>query len=145
MPSNAPTGFFLADSGEIFSGFGGTGGHYAPSTYLVTATDGSVVDLDVNRGLLSVTDRFGQGLLFTDDGIEATDGPELGFDSDVEGRITTPTLPGRATVVYTHLTMRADISGKTARFSLASRIDAVKTVRCFDRCRKRRSTSFNFA
>ena len=61
---------------------------YNPSQYKLTTKDGTVYRYDQNLGLIDVTDKNGNKLTFSDEGIVSSTGAEVDFIRDAQGRIT---------------------------------------------------------
>ena len=89
-------------NGSMTDGFFGSGDIYNPQRFLLTADDGTEYLLDKTDGLILATDRYGNTVSYTDDGVSSSLGPELTFDRDAEGRIIGLTEPTGDSVTYTY-------------------------------------------
>ncbi|MBE9088610.1 DUF4114 domain-containing protein [Microcystis aeruginosa LEGE 11464] len=89
--SNGTVGAFL------FSFLG-----YNPSQYKLTTKDGTVYNYDQNFGLIDVTDRNGNKLTFSDEGIISSTGAEIDFIRDAQGRITEIIDPDGKSIKYVY-------------------------------------------
>ncbi|WP_253852319.1 Ig-like domain-containing protein [Microcystis aeruginosa] len=89
--SNGTVGAFL------FSFLG-----YNPSQYKLTTKDGTVYNYDQNFGLIDVTDRNGNKLTFSDEGITSSTGAEIDFIRDAQGRITEIIDPDGKSIKYVY-------------------------------------------
>jgi RHS repeat-associated protein len=75
---------------------------YNPSQYKLTTKDGTVYNYDQNFGLIDVTDRNGNKLTFSDDGIVSSTGAEIDFIRDGQGRITEIIDPDGKSIKYSY-------------------------------------------
>ncbi|WP_287699209.1 putative Ig domain-containing protein [Microcystis sp. M046S2] len=75
---------------------------YNPSQYKLTTKDGTVYNYDQNFGLIDVTDRNGNKLTFSDDGIVSSTGAEIDFIRDGQGRITEIIDPDGKSIKYVY-------------------------------------------
>jgi len=73
---------------------------YNPSVYRLTTPDGSVYQYNQFTGLESVTNRAGNTLTYTEDGITSSTGVSVKFDRDPQGRIVKIEAPGGITLTY---------------------------------------------
>ncbi|WP_287726274.1 putative Ig domain-containing protein [Microcystis sp. M061S2] len=89
--SNGTVGAFL------FSFLG-----YNPSQYKLTTKDGTVYNYDQKFGLIDVTDRNGNKLTFSDEGITSSTGAEIDFVRDGQGRITEIIDPDGKSIKYSY-------------------------------------------
>ncbi|HET9347339.1 MAG TPA: RHS repeat-associated core domain-containing protein [Candidatus Limnocylindrales bacterium] len=89
-------------NGDLLGGFFGSGGVYDPQRFRLTASNGTVYLLDRTAGLLSATDRNGDTLTVTPNGIVSSRGPSITFSRDALGRITQVVGPESETLVYTY-------------------------------------------
>ncbi len=95
--SGPSVGFFNSEEGTLVS----SGGVYDPQRYALTQLDGTTWVLDKTSGLVSMTDRFGEGFTVTPTGLDMTRGLDLGWERDGQGRITRVVLPDGADLHYT--------------------------------------------
>lgn len=75
---------------------------YNPSTYRLTTRDGTVYTYDQFDGLQSVTDRNGNVLTYTDNGIVSSTGVSVEFRRDSQGRITEIIDPEGNSIQYNY-------------------------------------------
>ncbi len=75
---------------------------YNPSQYKLTTKDGTVYNYDQNFGLIDVTDRNGNKLTFSDEGIISSTGAEIDFIRDSQGRITEIIDPDGKSIKYVY-------------------------------------------
>ncbi|MCA2837876.1 MAG: putative Ig domain-containing protein, partial [Microcystis sp. M078S1] len=75
---------------------------YNPSQYKLTTKDGTVYNYDQNFGLIDVTDRNGNKLTFSDEGIISSTGAEIDFIRDAQGRITEIIDPDGKSIKYVY-------------------------------------------
>ncbi len=75
---------------------------YNPSQYKLTTKDGTVYKYDQNFGLIDVTDRNGNKLTFSDEGITSSTGAEIDFIRDAQGRITEIIDPDGKSIKYVY-------------------------------------------
>ena len=75
---------------------------YNPSQYKLTTKDGTVYKYDQNFGLIDVTDRNGNKLTFSDEGITSSTGAEIDFIRDGQGRITEIIDPDGKSIKYVY-------------------------------------------
>ncbi|CCI34563.1 putative Ig domain-containing protein [Microcystis sp. T1-4] len=75
---------------------------YNPSQYKLTTKDGTVYNYDQNFGLIDVTDRNGNKLTFSDEGITSSTGAEIDFIRDAQGRITEIIDPDGKSIKYVY-------------------------------------------
>ncbi|MFM7786978.1 MAG: hypothetical protein ACKO90_02000, partial [Microcystis panniformis] len=75
---------------------------YNPSQYKLTTKDGTVYKYDQNFGLIDVTDRNGNKLTFSDEGIISATGAEIDFIRDSQGRITEIIDPDGKSIKYVY-------------------------------------------
>ncbi|MFM7279023.1 MAG: putative Ig domain-containing protein, partial [Microcystis aeruginosa] len=75
---------------------------YNPSQYKLTTKDGTVYNYDQNFGLIDVTDRNGNKLTFSDEGITSSTGAEIDFIRDGQGRITEIIDPDGKSIKYVY-------------------------------------------
>ncbi len=71
--------------GALFGAFGGV---YNPDVYTLATPDGTMYRYDQTAGLRTITDRTGNVLTFTRDGITHSGGESVRFRRDGAGRIT---------------------------------------------------------
>ena len=88
--------------GNLYGGGFGSGGIFDPQRFRLTAKDGTVYLLDRTSGLVSSTDRSGNTLTVTPNGITSSRGPSITFERDAQGRITKVTGPETETLLYTY-------------------------------------------
>jgi RHS repeat-associated protein/uncharacterized repeat protein (TIGR01451 family) len=112
-------GLTFTGDGNLYGGFGG-GEPYDPQQFRLVAKDGTAYLLDRTQGLLSATDRNGNTVTVTDDGITSSNGPGIAFRRDAQGRIDKITGPGDQTLTYRYegrnLTSVADANGRATSF-----------------------------
>ncbi|HEX9259267.1 MAG TPA: Ig-like domain-containing protein [Acidimicrobiales bacterium] len=91
-----PVGYGLLLSGGDFllGDFFSADGIYDPTQFVLTDKGGTQYRLDKRAGLLSVTDRNGNGLTLGTDGFEASSGLSMTFVRDAQQRITRVAAPG---------------------------------------------------
>jgi RHS repeat-associated protein/uncharacterized repeat protein (TIGR01451 family) len=89
-------------NGDLLGGFFGSAGIYDPQQFRLTAKDGTVYLLDRTSGLISSTDRNGNTLTVTPNGITSSLGPSITFERDGQGRIKKVTGPESETLLYTY-------------------------------------------
>ncbi len=89
-------------NGDLLGGFFGSGGIYDPQRFRLTAKDGTAYLLDRTGGLISATDRNGNTLTVTPNGIVSSLGPSITFERDSLGRIKKVTGPEAETLLYTY-------------------------------------------
>ncbi len=94
-------------NGDLLGGFFGSGGIYDPQRFRLTAKDGTAYLLDRTGGLISATDRNGNTLTVTPNGITSSLGPSITFERDSLGRIKKVTGPEAETLIYTATTRPA--------------------------------------
>jgi RHS repeat-associated protein len=104
---------------EEYYGYGIGGIPYNPASdlfggdYTLTTKDDITYRIDARSGhLLTVADRNGNALQFTDAGIFSKSGPKITFARDPQGRIITATDPGGNVVSYRY-TGQGDLSDVT--------------------------------
>jgi RHS repeat-associated protein len=88
--TNCPFGLMARD-GSIW--LCSTGSLYSPLGYTYTDASGSQYSINANGALQSITDRSGNGLTVTPNGITSTTGLSVPFVRDVSNRITQITDP----------------------------------------------------
>ena len=112
--------------GNLYAGLFGTGGIYDPQRFRLTARDGTVYIIDRTAGLVSATDRNGNTLRVTANGVTSSLGPSITFNRDGQGRIATITDPANKTLSYTYdpttgdLIQVTDQAGKVVRYGYDS-------------------------
>ena len=104
--------FYNRDNGLIYSGGFGEGPVYDPQRFNLTDRFGTIYLLDVNDGLIEATDRNGNSVTITDDGVFSSQGPSITFARDTEGRIESATGPDGNAVTYTY-DPAGDLTGAT--------------------------------
>lgn len=87
--------FFIGDS--AYTGAFGTGGIFDPTTFKLTSSNGVSYVIDRQQGLRSMSDRSGNSLTFTDDGVTSSVGPSITYTRDAVGRITEIESPAGTT------------------------------------------------
>ena len=107
-----PDGEYVGLNGEPYNPenplFGGT--------YTLTTKEGIVYQIDAVSGdLLTVKDRNGNTLTFTDDGIKSDTGKEVTFQRDARGRIEQIFDPMGEEIVYDYDAVTGDLIGVTDR------------------------------
>jgi RHS repeat-associated protein len=75
---------------------------YNPSQYKLTTKDGTIYRYDQKFGLIDVTDRNGNKLTFSDEGIVSSTGAEVDFIRDAQGRITEIIDPDGKSIKYSY-------------------------------------------
>jgi RHS repeat-associated protein len=75
---------------------------YNPSAYKLTTRDGTVYRYDQTFGLIDITDRNGNLLTFSDNGIVSSTGAEIDFVRDAQGRITEIIDPDGKAIKYSY-------------------------------------------
>jgi RHS repeat-associated protein len=78
------------------------GGLYDPQQFVLTDPEGNKYLLDKQRGLVRLTDRFGNWTELTDDGVLSSTGVGVTFTRDLKGRIRRLELPDGNSVVYSY-------------------------------------------
>ncbi len=89
-----------------------TGDLYEPTLFKLTTHDGEVYILDEHDGLKSLTDRNGNTLTVTPEGIFHSSGQSIQFVRDPQGRITKVVDPAGNAVAYNY-----DASGNLVSFA----------------------------
>ena len=115
-------------AGEYFAfGFGG-GQPYNPAAmefgggYTLTLQDGTVLKLDGDTGRIqTIRDTNQNTLTFSETGIFSSEGADMLFERDAQGRITKLTDPNGNDVIYTYdaagdLVAVKDLDGRTTSF-----------------------------
>jgi RHS repeat-associated protein len=77
-----------------------TGNPYNPTRFTLTTRQGTVLVLDVDRGLESETDRNGNSLTVDASGVHSSGGQSITFTRDTEGRIAKITGPSGQVLAY---------------------------------------------
>ena len=109
--------FFRGDS--AFAGAFGTDGVFDPPTFRLTDRNGTVYVIDRAAGLRTTTDRDGNTLTFTGDGVSSSLGKNITYTRDGSGRITKIVSPvGTTTYGYDHgdLVSSTDLAGVTSTY-----------------------------
>ena len=75
---------------------------YNPSKYRLTTRDGTTYEYDQFNGLESLTDRNGNTLTYTDNGIFSSTGESVEFRRDAQGRITEIVDPAGNSIEYSY-------------------------------------------
>jgi RHS repeat-associated protein len=94
--------------------------------YVLTTKDGLSYQIDGSTGqLLTATDANGNTLTFSDSGIVSSAGPQVTFDRDPQGRITSVTDPAGNKITYQYgaagdLTAVTNRTGDTTQFVYAA-------------------------
>lgn len=88
--------FFPGDGNALGGGFG-TGGLYDPTLFKLTDDNGTAYLIDRATGLKTVTDRNGNTLTFTRDGIRSSLGRSVTYTRDSVDRITQIVSPAGTT------------------------------------------------
>lgn len=83
---------------------------FNPDTYRLTTRDGRTYRYSESEGLLDVTDRNGNALTFSENGITHSSGASISFSRDAQGRITAITTPDGKAIRYEY-----DASGDLVR------------------------------
>lgn len=92
-----------------------------PTRYRLTKQDGTIYIIHKTNGVESITDPNGNKITFTKNGITHSDGKNVTFNRDSNGRITSIVSPTGKTVTYTYdangdLASVTDVIGETTRF-----------------------------
>lgn len=95
--TNQPT--FAWTQGDITL-FDEGGSTFDPDRYILTLPDGRVLRLSRQAGLQSLTDRTGNTLTITPNGIQHSAGKSVTFQRDAMGRILKITDPAGSTLTY---------------------------------------------
>jgi len=74
--------------------------YFEPTLFRYTTNEGTVFIIDEQDGLKSITDRNGNSLTITADGIEHSNGLDIKFNRDVKGRINSIEDPAGNSVAY---------------------------------------------
>ncbi|MCB9682426.1 MAG: RHS repeat protein [Alphaproteobacteria bacterium] len=90
------------DNGDVHAGALGTAGIADPQRFVVTTSDGTEWEVDVDDGLQKMTDRFGNTLEISDTGLVSSLGPDMTFTRTSSGRIASVALPDATTLTYTY-------------------------------------------
>lgn len=93
-------GWFDWAVGRIWGGFFATEGIYDPPGYELTDEFGNRYLIEVDGGLVRMTDRVGNTIDVTDAGLVVSNGPDLLWQRDDEGRITRLDLPDGGRLLY---------------------------------------------
>jgi RHS repeat-associated protein len=112
-------------NGNLLGGFFGSDGIYDPTRFRLTDRFGTVYVLDVDGGLLEMTDRNGNRTTFGPDGITSSFGPGIAFVRDGLGRIKRIEGPDGKAVLYGYdaagdLVSVTDQNGKVTHFAYRS-------------------------
>jgi RHS repeat-associated protein len=91
---------------------------YDPRRFKLTAKDGQVLTLSVERGLEKIEDPRGRSLTIDDSGVHSSTGKSIVFTRDGDGRISKITGPSGETYEYTYsaagdLARVKDANGRT--------------------------------
>ncbi|AFY70885.1 RHS repeat-associated core domain protein [Thalassoporum mexicanum PCC 7367] len=90
-------GKFIGLGGQLYNPADGFFG----GTFVLTTKEGIVYEIDGNTGdLLTVTDRNGNQLTFTDAGVESSTGKQVVFERNAQGRITALIDPAGNRITY---------------------------------------------
>ena len=73
-----------------------------PSKYRLTTRDSTTYEYDQFNGLESLTDRNGNTLTYTDNGIFSSTGESVEFRRDAQGRITEIVDPAGNSIEYSY-------------------------------------------
>ncbi len=87
-----------------------------PSKYTLTTKDGTQYRYDQFAGLEKITDRSGNTVTYTEDGIFHSSGQAITFSRDSRGRITKVTLPATSNEAELSLRYRYDAAGNLVEF-----------------------------
>ena len=110
--------FFRGDS--AYAGPFGIDGVFDPSTFQLTDTNGTTYVIDRAQGLRTMTDRSGNSLTFTVDGVTSSFGKDITYTRDGSGRITRIVSPeGTTSYSYDHgdLVSSTDLAGVTTSYA----------------------------
>ncbi|HEX3425363.1 MAG TPA: RHS repeat-associated core domain-containing protein [Acidimicrobiales bacterium] len=97
-PVASDASFVNGFDGNLYSSLGGP--LYDPTEFQLTTPQGDVYVLSATSGLLSETDRNGNGITVNSSGIHSSTGPSINFTRDSQGRITTVTGPAGQHLQY---------------------------------------------
>ena len=86
--------------GNLYGGAFGGDGLYDPQQFVLVAADGTRYLLDRSSGLVQATDRTGNTVTVTEDGITSSAGPSVSYHRNAEGRIDRIDGPAGLTVSY---------------------------------------------
>jgi len=87
-----------------------------PRQFTLTTEDGTVYDIDQDRGLTRVEDRTGNSIQITDQGILHSSGKSIAFQRDTKNRITHITDPAGSPMLYDY-DVNGDLVAHTDRES----------------------------
>jgi RHS repeat-associated protein len=79
-----------------------TGAPWIPSQFKLTLQNGTVFILDETFGIQKVTDKFGKSMSFSKDGMQSSDGQNITYTRDSQGRISAVTGPDGKGITYTY-------------------------------------------
>ncbi len=102
-----------------------TGKVYNPTTWKLTTSDGTVYLINQTNGLESITDTHGDTITYSSKGETSSDGANLTFTRDTQGRITQITDPMGQSLTYQYdfygdLVTVTDQSGNVSHFTYDS-------------------------
>jgi RHS repeat-associated protein len=106
---------------------------YDPTTFILTAKDGTQYLLSTTQGLVAVTDRNGNTTTIGANGIASSAGPTLAFNRDGAGRITSITDPDGHNRAYTYsatgdLSSSVDFNGNATTYTYDANHDLLASV-----------------
>ncbi len=115
-----PNGEYVALSGTPYNSedsfFGGS--------YTLTTKKGIVYEIDATTGdLQTVTDRNGNTLIYTDEGISSDTGVEVIFERDAQGRISSVIDPAGEKIVYSYDAVTGNLVGVRDRANNTTTFD----------------------
>jgi RHS repeat-associated protein/uncharacterized repeat protein (TIGR01451 family) len=106
-------------SGDLRGGAFGSDGIFDPTTFKLTDRAGTSYVIDRATGLQKATDRSGNTLTFTRDGVKSSQGKDVAYARDAVGRIIRITSPaGETSYGYDHgdLASSTDLAGVVTRY-----------------------------
>jgi RHS repeat-associated protein len=133
-PDNPTITLVAADETSVFANDVGNGvtqlqtdmgDIWDPRQFTLTIEDGSVYQIDQDKGVTQVTDRNGNTITITPDGILHSSGTQVTFARDGKGRITTITDPAGQPMTYAYdddgdLASYTDRAGNVTQFGYAT-------------------------
>ncbi|WP_233902915.1 putative Ig domain-containing protein [Stieleria maiorica] len=105
---------------------GALGGGINPDVYTLTTKDGTKYRYNQFTGLQTVTDRNGNVVTFTEDGISHTSGESIQFIRDHRGRITSVIDPAGERISYEY-DLKGDLVEVTNQIDLKTRYEYRQT------------------
>jgi RHS repeat-associated protein len=95
---------------------------FNPNEYRLKTKDGTVYRYDQFKGLLDITDRNSNKLVYTDEGITSSTGQSITFKRDTQNRITEIIDPNGKAIKYSYDT-QGDLSGVSDRTNATTRFE----------------------